>query len=182
MRKSIAAALMAALSTATLIVAMSAPAGAADTTTVFTLTGAGLDLTAPSSANIGSATTGSASISGQLGPVTVTDSRGAAGASWTSTVTGSDFSTGGGSPPETITNINVLYFSGPATSTTGAGNFTPGQPTPASAVIINVPRTAFSLNGGNGNNSATWNPNLIINLPSAAVSGLYSGTVTHSVS
>ena len=182
MRKSLAAVLLAALSTATLILAMSVPAGAADTSTVFTLTGAGLDISAPTSANLGSISTGAVSITGGLGPVTVTDSRGVLSASWTSTVTGTDFTTGAGTPPETIPNIGVKYWSGPATSATGLGTFTPGQLTPLQAVIINVPRTAFSLTAGNGDNSASWEPSLIIDLPPSAVSGVYSGTVTHSVS
>jgi hypothetical protein len=42
-------------------------------------------------------------------------------------------------------------------------------------------RTAFTLTLGVGNNSFTWNPSLIVAIPAAAVAGLYTGTVTHSV-
>lgn len=73
------------------------------------------------------------------------------------------------------------YWSGPAISTTGTGTFVPGQPTPADAVTLNLPRTAFSKTSGSGNNSATWDPSLRITLPPAAVGGLYTGVITHSV-
>jgi hypothetical protein len=42
-------------------------------------------------------------------------------------------------------------------------------------------RTAFSAGSVVGNNSVSWNPTVTINIPSAAVAGTYSGTVTHSV-
>jgi hypothetical protein len=32
-----------------------------------------------------------------------------------------------------------------------------------------------------GNNTTTWNPTLIVTIPSTAVAGTYTGTVTHSV-
>ncbi|GAA5028928.1 hypothetical protein [Actinopolymorpha pittospori] len=62
-----------------------------------------------------------------------------------------------------------------------SGAFVPGQPGPGDAVIINVPRTAFSHVGGSGINSASWNPTLVVNIPADSVAGLYSGTVNHSV-
>ncbi|WJK42161.1 hypothetical protein O7608_07170 [Solwaraspora sp. WMMA2056] len=44
-----------------------------------------------------------------------------------------------------------------------------------------TPVTAFSHDGGTGNNSATWNPTLDVNVPLANIAGTYTGTVTHSV-
>jgi hypothetical protein len=49
------------------------------------------------------------------------------------------------------------------------------------AQTLNVSRTAFTLTAGTGNNTATWNPTLVVALPAAAVVGTYTGTVTHSV-
>ena len=69
----------------------------------------------------------------------------------------------------------------PATVTSGPGTFIPGQPTAGAAVTLNVVRTAFSRTGSNGNNSATWNPTLIVDVPATAIVGTYQGTVTHSV-
>jgi hypothetical protein len=60
-------------------------------------------------------------------------------------------------------------------------SFTPGQLTAILAVALSVPRTAFTLTLGVGSNSCIWNPSLIVNIPVAAVAGLYTGTVTHSV-
>ena len=80
--------------------------------------------------------------------MTVTDNRGITGESWTATVTATTFVTGGATAPETIPLTRVTYWSGPATATTGTGTFTPGQASPAAAVSLTVPRTAFSLAGG----------------------------------
>ncbi|MFJ9847707.1 hypothetical protein ACIRYZ_46300 [Kitasatospora sp. NPDC101155] len=58
---------------------------------------------------------------------------------------------------------------------------TPGQATAAQAQSLNVSRTAYSLTGGTGNNSATWNPTLVVAIPASAVNGTHTGTVTHSI-
>jgi hypothetical protein len=160
------------------------PAAAApttgDTTVTFTVTAGALSITVPASVDLGSGAAGT-QITGNMGPVTVTDARAALVATWTATVSSTDFTTGGGTPAETISKANVSYWSGPATSTTGTGVFTPGQLTALLAQSLSVPRTAFTLTAGVGDNSATWNPGLIVNVPAAAVAGTYTGTVTHSV-
>jgi len=166
-----------------LMPAAPAPAQAATsgtTTTTFTVTGGSLSITTPASANVGSAAPGS-SFSGQLGAVTVTDARANLSASWTTTASTTDFTTGGGTPAETITKGNVSYWSGPATANSGTATFTPGQATAGAAVALSSAVTAFSVSAGTGNNSATWNPTLVVSVPSAAVGGGYTGTVTHSV-
>jgi hypothetical protein len=159
-----------------ILAATALPASAADTTVTFAITTAGLTISAPGAVNIGSVASGSTSISGQIGPVTVTDLRGTLGGSWTATVTGTDFTTGTATPAETIPVLNVSYSPGDATSTTGTGTFTPGP-----GGIINVPRVAFTGTALTGNNSATWNPTLTVTIPAATVAGTYTGTVTHSV-
>ncbi|MEU8272278.1 hypothetical protein AB0B89_34645 [Sphaerisporangium sp. NPDC049002] len=159
-----------------LVAATALPAMAVDTTVTFAITTAGLTITAPGAVNIGSVASGGATISGQIGPVTVTDLRATLNGSWTATVTGTDFTTGGATGPETIPVINVSYSPGPATATTGTGTFTPGA-----GGIINVLEIAFTGTALTGNNSATWNPTLTVTIPAAAVGGTYTGTVTHSV-
>ncbi|RKR91154.1 uncharacterized protein DUF3494 [Micromonospora pisi] len=136
-----------------------------------------LSITAPEAADLGSAAPGG-TVSANLGPVTVGDLRGLEDATWIATVVASDFVTTG-SPVQTITSVNVSYWSGPATSTTGT--FASGQPTPQDAQTIDVERTAYTLTGGRGTNSATWDPVVSVQLPLAAVSGEYTGTVTFSV-
>ena len=158
-----------------------APAAmAADTTTTFGITAGGLAVAVPAAANLGSAGPG-ASVTSQLGAVTVTDDRAALNATWTATVSATSFTTGGATATETIANSALSYWSGPATATTGTGTATPGQPTAASAVVLSTGQTAFSWVAGSGNNTAAWNPTLIVAVPATAVAGTYSGTVTHSV-
>ncbi|GAA3508804.1 hypothetical protein FHR32_000283 [Streptosporangium album] len=159
-----------------LVAATALPALAVDTVVTFSITTAGITISAPGSASLGSVASGAASVSGQIGPVTVTDDRGTLNGSWNATVISTDFTTGGATGPETIPNINVTYAPGPATATTGTGTFTPGP-----GGIINVPRVAFTGTELVGDNTATWNPTLTVTIPSATVAGTYSGTVTHSV-
>lgn len=159
-----------------LVAATALPALAVDTVVTFSITTAGITISAPGTANLGSVATGATSISGQIGPVTVTDDRATLNGSWTATAISTDFTTGAGSPAETIGNINVTYSAGAATTTTGEGTFTPGP-----GGIINVPRVAFTGTTLVGDNTATWNPTLTVTIPAAAVGGTYSGTVTQSV-
>jgi hypothetical protein len=147
--------------------------------TSITIAGGLLAITAPASTALPSAAPG-ATTSAQLGTVTVTDQRGIASASWTATVTGTAFVTGGGTPSETIPLTQVTYWSGPATATSGTGTFTPGEPAAANAVNLTAPRTAFSLTSGSTVNSASWNPTLSVSVPAAAVAGTYTATITHS--
>jgi hypothetical protein len=146
------------------------------------LTGGGLSISVPASADLSSGTpVGSATVTAQLGPVTVTDDRTGLVAGWTASVTGSPFTTGGGSAPETIPAAAVAYWSGPATSTSGTGMFVPGQVNATAAQSLALTPTAFSAVASAGGTSATWNPGLVIVLPSSAVAGQYHGTITHSV-
>lgn len=163
--------------------AISATAAPTDTTTVtFEVLAGTLDIDAPATADLGTGIPGGV-ISGSLGPVTVTDTRASDDASWEATVTSTVFQTGGGTPPETVLASEVDYWSGPATATTGDGTFTPGQLTAVEADPLDsvAPLPAFTHIGGTGNNSATWSPGLMVNLPLDSQAGVYTGTVTHSV-
>ncbi|WP_249346296.1 hypothetical protein [Microbispora sp. H11081] len=154
------------------------------TTVTFSVTAPGaLTITVPDGpVSIGSGAP-SAQISGQLGPITVADQRAALTATWVATVSAASggFTTGGGTAAETVPNSAVLYWSGPATATTGTGTFVPGQLDAAAAQSLDVSRTAFSKTSGSGVNSATWDPTLVVNVPAQAVAGTYTGTVNHSV-
>jgi hypothetical protein len=143
--------------------------------------GAAVAITVPSSKNLGTAATGTARISAQLGSVSVTAS-GLVAPSFTATVSTTVFVTGSGGTGQTIGKASVRYWSGPATSVTGLlGGGTPGQATAANAQDLSVSRTAFSGQGTLLNISVTWNPTLIIDIPTGAVAGSYTGTITHSV-
>ena len=153
------------------------------TTVTFTVSSEdGLTINVPDTASVGSGASGT-QISGALGPVTVTDQRAALVATWVASVAAAagGFTTGAGTPAETIPNTNVLYWSGVLTASTGTGIFVPGQATAASAQSLNASRIAFSKTTGSGDNSATWNPTIVINVPDQAVQGTYVGTVNHSI-
>ena len=169
------------LATTLALAALALPAAADTTTTTFTLSGGALSISVPASKNLGSAATGASTLSSQLGTVTVTDERGALAGSWTATVASTDFTTGGATTDETVAKSSVTYWSGAATSTSGTAVRVPGQATSANAQALGSSRTAFSATGVIGNNTTAWNPTLTVNIPSAAVAGTYSGTVTHSV-
>lgn len=170
--------------TATAIALAAAPAAAQqDTTTTFDLDAGTLDMTVPGTADLGNGG-GGTTITGQLGAVTVDDTRAAADASWTAEVQATDFTTDdGGDASEIVTPGNIDYWSGAATATEGNGTFTPGQADAGAAEPLSdtTPITAFTHAGGTGNNSASWNPTLEVNVPLANVAGTYTGTVTHSV-
>lgn len=157
-----------------------AGAATADTTTTFTITTGGLAVSQPATASIGSGAPGG-TISGSLGSVTVTDTRAALLGSWTATAVATAFTTGTGTAAETIPAADVSYWSGLPTAVTGLGLFTPGQATVANKVVIDTAKTAFSRDASAGNNSAAWNPTIVVAVPTDAVAGDYTGTVTHSV-
>ena len=149
-----------------------------DTTTTFTLTGAGLGVSVPGSATLSASTNiGITSLSSQLGATQVDDNRGALAASWTATVSATDFTTGAAGTHETITKDNVTYASGTATASSGLGVDVPTLV----AVSLATPQTAFAHTGVTGVQSTTWNPTIAVTVPSDAVAGTYTGTITHSV-
>jgi hypothetical protein len=141
----------------------------------------GLAVTAPTSTSLGSTTPGT-TLSAHLGTVQVSDTRGNLTATWTATVTATQFTTGTATPAQTIPASALSYWSGPATSTTGINlTATPGQLTAAQAQSLSTARTAFSVLLAVGNNTVAWNPTVVVTVPASAVAGTYTGTITHSV-
>ncbi|MET7864691.1 fibronectin type III domain-containing protein [Micromonospora taraxaci] len=137
----------------------------------------GLSISVPAISTLGTVTSGTTGVSGQLGLVTVTDDRGPFSGNWVSVVSSTSFTTGSGSGGETIPNSSITYASGAALAATGVGTFVP-QP----GAVLNTPRTAAQWTGQTGGaNSATWNPTLWVTLPSGVVVGDYVAVVTHSV-
>lgn len=160
------------LSTGLALAGFAFPAQADVTTATFTITAGALSISVPASpVALATVSTGALTASGQLGAVTVTDNRGLLVNIWTTTVTSSAFVTGGSSAPyEVVTEPNVAYASGSATTHTGLGAFVPGTKA--------VPPTHTGLAG---NSLTTWNPTVTFTLGSSQVAGIYSGTVTHAL-
>jgi hypothetical protein len=142
------------------------------TTATFTITAGELAISVPASTvALATVDTGTLIASGQLGPVTVADTRGLLVNLWTTTVTSSAFVTGVGTAPHmVVTEPAVGYSTGASTAHTGLGTFVPGTKV-----------TPPTYTGLAGNSSTTWNPTLTFALLSSQVAGTYSGTVTHSV-
>jgi hypothetical protein len=145
--------------------------GDPDTTVTFTVTSGLLTMTAPVSVNIGSGAPGT-TIAGALGAVTVTDDRALLTASWTADASATDWTTGAGTPAETIPAGDVGYDPGTVT-TTGTVTVT-GTPITLSATV--APDVTAST--GVGDDTASWDPTLSVAVPAAAVGGAYTGTVT----
>jgi hypothetical protein len=145
-----------------------------DTTVTFAVTTGALSMTAPVSANLGAGAPGT-TITGALGAVTVTDDRALLAATWTATASATDWTTGGGTPAETIPVTDTTYTPGTIT-TTGTITATGTPITLAHSAAPAVTGTA-----GVGNNTATWNPAIAVAVPASAVGGTYTGTVTQSV-
>ncbi|CUU55928.1 hypothetical protein Ga0074812_106183 [Parafrankia irregularis] len=161
--------------------AITPPATAATsgtTSVTFTLTGGTLDIAVPgpTEVNLGSFAVTTPTVSGPLGNVTVTDSRGLASATWIASVASSALAGSGAAAGVTIPASAIAYAPGTITasnvSTTGSDV----------AALSGTAQTAVTATAGTGLNTATWNPTLTVTIPPAsAVAGTFTATVTHSV-
>jgi hypothetical protein len=142
-----------------------------------TLEGGGLSISAPLDAgNLGtqSNSVGAITISGQLGQVQVTDSRGApAGSGWTATAISTAFTQTAG---PSIGAAAVGYTVG-MISKTGTATYTANDPPNLTGVSAVVTATAIT-----GDNIAAWNPTIHVTVGASMAAGVYLGTITHSVS
>jgi hypothetical protein len=166
----------AASAAVTSMAAVNAPApGDPDTTVTFTVTSGELTMTAPVSADLGSGVPGD-TISHDMGEMSVTDNRALLSAAWTVTASSTPFTTGGGTTNEVIPASDVNYNPGEITHT---GTITV---TGTERTLSGSPQTVVAGTAGVGNNTARWDPGLVVSLPAASVGGLYTGTITQSVS
>jgi hypothetical protein len=175
------AAVLAGVATGVAVVPTAGAATTGNTTATFTLSaaGGGLAITVPASTvALATVSTGATSASGSLGTVTVTDTRAALAATWTTTVSSTTFTTGGASANETVALADVGYASGAGTAASGnIGAFVPLVNTPMSALAAARTMTW----AGVGNNTVSWNPTVTFTLLTSQVAGTYTGTITHSV-
>lgn len=122
MRKNFAYLSAAAVGAAALLATAALPASAAqtgDTTTTFALQGGTIDIAVRATAALTDGASGATSVSGSLGPVTVTDNRGIVGG-WTASGASTTFANA------STTSTAVAYNSGAVTTTgtvtaTGSG-------------------------------------------------------------
>ena len=153
-----------------------------DTTVTFTVTTGALSLTAPTSADLGAGAPGT-TISGALGPVTVTDDRALLSASWIATASASSWNTGGATPAEIIPVSDIGYAVGAITTT---GTITATGTDRLAGILAGdfsgTPQAVVTGSAGVGDNTATWSPLISVAVPASAVGGAYSGTITQAVS
>jgi hypothetical protein len=153
------------------------PPGNPDTSTTFTVTTGALSLTAQTAADLGSGAPGTTVTAG-LGAVTVTDDRALLSAAWSATASATDWTTGAGLPDETIPVADSGYVPGTIDTSASAGTITA---TGSSITLAVTPAPVVTGTAGVGDNTATWDPTVSVAVPTAAVGGLYTGTVTQSV-
>ena len=160
-----------------------APAQADTTETTFTISGGSVSITtAPATAALATVDSGSLALTGSLGDVTVTDERGALGIGWAVTAETTDFVTDADGDQvvddgESVSEASVLYTSVVDVLATD------GVVTPVPGVGVAIADAATVMSGTVvvGNNSVTWDPTIAITIPANAVSGVYEGTITHSM-
>jgi hypothetical protein len=145
-----------------------------DTSVTFTVTTGAISLTAPVSSDLGPGAPGT-TITGTAGPVVVTDDRAADNGGWLVTASASDWTTGVGATPETIPATDVGYDPGSITTTGTVST------TGTAITLANSPAAVVTATGIFGNNTATWTPALAVAVPAAAVGGIYTATLTQSL-
>ena len=157
-----------------LITAGSAYAADAGTGTTFTLTGGALTISAPVgpvSLGTGAASVAAQTITGSLGPVTVTDSRGNILGWVTSAISTAFTATGGLTVP-----ASAITYGLSAPTVTGTAVVVP-----LAAVDLTAAKTVETATGVLGVNTALWNPSISVLVPVSAQTGVYAATLTHSV-
>lgn len=171
---SVAAVIGTALTSTAASAAVTAPTPPVDTTVTFAVTSGLLTLSAPGSTFLGTGLPGS-TVTGNIGQLTVTDDRALLTATWTVSASMTDFTTGSGATLATIPATDADYDPGQIRTT---GTIT------ATGSVITLSGTAQTVvtgSAGRGNNTASWNPVMGVDIPADAAGGTYTATLTHSV-
>jgi hypothetical protein len=184
-----AAVALAALTPGVALAQPTPPTPNGDTITTFTIGPTGvLEISAPVgpvnlTSGLTTPVTPGGTITANLGTVTVTDLRSALDAGWDAQVASTHFTTGAGSPAETIPAADLGYDP-TATLATLFGTYASLVGTAITAAdpgLSAIPATVVTAVGADGDNQASWNPVITVDVPASAVLGTYSGTITHSV-
>lgn len=153
-----------------------ADTGDASTTTV-TVAGGSLEISVKDvreSLGKSTSTATDGVVSGQLGEVVVTDKRNApVGSGWVASVVSTAFSSRTG---PSIPASRVGYSPGVIDKV--------GSATYAAHDLKSLKQAGIAVSASDvtGNNTATWTPTIHVHLPKGLPAGVYSGTITHSVS
>jgi hypothetical protein len=157
--------------------ALAADSGPAQTSATFALSGGDLTLTAMQSATLSSSASGDTDIIGKLGAVSVSDLRGGTQA-WAVSAASTDFVGTGARPTH---SQGITYRAG-MPSVTGNVNFPEDSVTARDSPLASTgPSTVVDPNSVYGNNTATWNPKIVVRMPANALADNYSATITTSI-
>jgi hypothetical protein len=151
---------------------MALPASAANTTTTVEVAGGVLTMSAPASADIVTPVSPGDDAIFALSSISVTDTR-AGILGWETTASVTDFV--GLNVAHIIAKVNATYEP-TQTATTGTATFTPSGEVSLGAAAIVEAATVVT-----GNNSATWDADLTVAVPDAALADDYTAILTHSV-
>ena len=97
---------------------------------------------------------------------------------WTATVASTGFATGTGTQAETIPAADARYLIAALAEAIGPASFTPVPVTQLST----GPQPVVSATNVAGNTTVSWDPTIQVSVPSTAIGGDYTATITHSVS
>ena len=124
---------------------------------------------------------------GNFGAVAVIDNRALNPADWTATVSSTPFTN---TTSADVIPVGDATYTIPATGTGSIGvDSTSGLPLSTGIVDNASPGIALTgtaqdvatETGADGDNAATWDPEIDVAVPAGSVIGIYDGTVTHSV-
>jgi len=154
------------------------PAAADSETTEGTVvvSGGALRITAPGDAGVlgtRSFDKSSGTVSGSLGSVKVSDTRGAApGSGWVASVVASSLE----GPGKSVIPAGTVSYSVGKITKVGRATYRAHNPDDISELTKVVTATGIT-----GNNTARWNPTIAVRVPGGTRAGTYTITVTHSV-
>ncbi len=169
--------LLGAVATAAAALTTALPASAATTgttTATFNLTGGSLDISVPANAEFGDFPVTNTNVGGPLGTVSVTDTRGIAGATWTASLATTGFVSAGNQP--VVPPENITYDPGTISATNVTAT---GTPRPA---LSADPQVIVQGTGGTGVNIASWSGQVNAAIPPTAnVAGTLSAQFVYSI-
>lgn len=176
-RRVLAVAVAAGLLTLGAVVPAAAkPTETGTATVTVTVTGGTLEIsvdTTPRSLGRRASTAKAATVSGPLGQVVVRDRRGAPeGSGWVASVVSTSFRSRTG---PAIPASDIRYTAGPI-KRVGSATYTADDPQ-----NLTHAKPAVTASNISGNNTASWNPTLHVDITSGLAAGVYTATITHSV-
>jgi hypothetical protein len=165
------------LASAALVGGMALPASADDTETTIEVQAGGLAISSiPAALDFGLFAPGTSTIPATIPGLTVTDNRAGIGG-WAVSVKLSDFTSTDSADPGKVIPASAATYTPTGTASSGVATVTPAGAT----ILATLDQPVETATGVSGNNGATWAADLSVAIPSDALAGHYTATLTHSV-